>query len=71
MTDETPRLGVRTTAIHAGESLDPATGASAPIWSCRPPSGVEGPTAFSAHDAEDDGRLAKPTIRRLEEDRER
>ena len=63
--------GIRTTAIHAGESPDPVTGASAPDITMSSTYVVDEPAGFSAHDLTPDapflyGRWANPTVRKLE-----
>ena len=63
--------GVRTTAIHAGEAPDPATGASAPNIVMSSTYVVEEPAGFSAHDLTEDSpylysRWANPTVAMLE-----
>ncbi len=63
--------GLRTTAVHAGEGPDPATGASAPNIAMSSTFVVEEPAGFSAHDLAEDspflyGRWANPTVSMLE-----
>ena len=63
--------GIRTTAVHAGEGPDPATGASAPNIAMSTTFVVDEPAGFSAHDLSDDspflyGRWANPTVSMLE-----
>ncbi len=70
MPDRPRRL--RTTAIHAGEEPDPATGASAPNIVMSTTYVVDEPLAFSALDQAGDApfvytRWGNPTVRRLEE----
>ena len=65
-------IGPRTTAVHAGEAVDPVTGASAPNIVMSTTYAVDKPAGFSAHDLEDGGayiytRWANPTIRQLED----
>ena len=62
----------RTLAVHAGEGLDPATGASAPNIVMSTTYGVDSSLGFSAHDMAEDApfiytRWGNPTIRQLEE----
>ncbi len=71
MPDRPPRR-IRTTAIHAGESPDPATRASAPNIVMSTTYVVDEPVAFSALDQPDGApfvytRWGNPTVRRLEE----
>ncbi|MDA4846756.1 trans-sulfuration enzyme family protein [Hoeflea poritis] len=63
--------GLSTTAIHAGEGPDPATGASAPNIVMSSTYVAEEIAGFSAHDLSDDspflyGRWANPSVRALE-----
>jgi len=63
--------GLSTTAIHAGEGPDPATGASAPNIVMSSTYVAEDVAGFSAHDLSDDspflyGRWANPSVRALE-----
>ena len=63
--------GMRTTAIHAGEAPDPATGASAPNIVMSSTYVVDEPAGFSAHDLTEDSpylysRWANPTVAMLE-----
>ena len=65
----TPRL--RTTAVHAGERPDPATGASSPNLVMSSTFVTRDPTGFSAHDLGDDSgylytRWSNPTVAQLE-----
>lgn len=69
-TNRRPR-GLRTTAVHAGEAPDPATGASAPPIHMTSTFVVDEPAGFSAHDLTDDSpflysRWANPTVAMLE-----
>lgn len=62
----------RTLAVHAGEGLDPTTGASAPNIVMSTTYGVDSSLGFSAHDMAEDApfiytRWGNPTIRQLEE----
>ena len=59
-------LGPMTTAIHAGEAPDPATGASAPPIHMSSSFVSDDVSGFSAHDIQDDSpysyaRWANPT----------
>lgn len=63
--------GAQTTAIHAGEAPDPATGASSPPIHMSSTYVVDEPLGFSAHDLGDDSpytysRWANPTVAMLE-----
>ena len=63
--------GPRTTAIHAGEGPDPATGASAPNIVMSSTYVVDEPAGFSAHDLSDESpflysRWANPSVVSLE-----
>lgn len=63
--------GISTTAIHAGESPDPATGASAPNIVMSSTYVSEDVAGFSAHDLNDDSpflytRWSNPSVRALE-----
>lgn len=63
--------GIQTTAIHAGEAPDPATGASAPPLHMSSTFVVDQPAGFSAHDMGDDApwlyaRWGNPTVDLLE-----
>lgn len=63
--------GASTTAIHAGESPDPVTGASAPNIVMSSTYVADDVSGFSAHDLDDDspflyGRWANPSVRSLE-----
>ena len=65
----TPRL--RTAAVHAGESPDPATGASAPNLVMSSTFVTRDAAGFSAHDLDDASgylytRLSNPTVAQLE-----
>lgn len=64
--------GLMTTAIHAGEGPDPATGASAPPLHMSSTFVTDQVAGFSAHDLEEGGgflyaRWGNPTVRILEE----
>ncbi|WP_136657074.1 aminotransferase class I/II-fold pyridoxal phosphate-dependent enzyme [Nitratireductor sp. XY-223] len=64
--------GLSTTAIHAGEGPDPATGASAPNIVMSSTYVADEVAGFSAHDLTDDspfiyGRWANPSVRSLED----
>jgi methionine-gamma-lyase len=72
MTDETRRRGLRTTAIHAGEAPDPATGASAPNLVMSTTYVLDRPLGFSAQDLGEEApfiytRWGNPTVRQLED----
>jgi len=63
--------GIRTTAIHAGEGPDPATGASAPNIVMSSTYVCDEPAGFSAHDLDDSSpflysRWANPSVVSLE-----
>ena len=65
-------IGASTTAIHAGEGPDPATGASAPNIVMSSTYVADDVAGFSAHDLNDDspflyGRWANPSVRMLEQ----
>lgn len=65
------KTGVRTTAIHAGETPDPTTGASAPAIHMSSTFISEEAAGFSAHDLNDQspflyGRWGSPTVAMLE-----
>lgn len=65
-------IGASTTAIHAGEGPDPATGASAPNIVMSSTYVADNVAGFSAHDLNDDspflyGRWANPSVRMLEQ----
>ena len=64
--------GIRTRAVHAGESVDPATGASAPNLVMSTTFAVDEPAGFSIHGFEGKSpylytRWGNPTVRMLEE----
>ena len=65
--------GVRTTAIHAGEAPDPATGASAPALHMSSTFVTDQVAGFSAHDLDADdsaflyARWGNPTVAMLEQ----
>ena len=64
--------GLSTTAVHAGEGPDPATGASAPNIVMSSTFVADEVAGFSAHDLTDDspyiyGRWANPSVRSLED----
>lgn len=70
--DERPALGQRTRAIHAGETPDPATGASSPPLHMSSTFVSDGPGGFSANDADTEGgfiygRWGSPTVAILEQ----
>ncbi|MEP2531855.1 PLP-dependent aspartate aminotransferase family protein [Shimia sp.] len=72
MTFRNSPKGVMTTAIHAGESPDPATGASAPPLHMSSTFVTDQVSGFSAHDLEDNGaflyaRWGNPTVQMLEQ----
>ena len=63
--------GLMTTAIHAGEGPDPATGASAPPLHMSSTYVTDQVAGFSAHDLEDESpflysRWQNPTVQMLE-----
>lgn len=71
MTRRNRALGPMTTAIHAGEGPDPATGASAPPIHMSSTFVTDNVAGFSAHDLDDDSpflyaRWANPTVSMLE-----
>ncbi|MDH3911415.1 MAG: PLP-dependent aspartate aminotransferase family protein [Rhodospirillales bacterium] len=66
------QAGLRTTAIHAGEAPDPATGASAPNLVMSTTYVLDKPLGFSAQDLGDEApfiytRWGNPTVRQLED----
>ena len=66
------KFGLMTTAIHAGESPDPTTGASAPPLHMSSTFVTDQVAGFSAHDLEDDSnflyaRWGNPTVQMLEQ----
>ena len=66
------KFGLMTTAIHAGESPDPTTGASAPPLHMSSTFVTDQVAGFSAHNLEDDGnflyaRWGNPTVQMLEQ----
>ena len=66
------KCGPMTTAIHAGETPDPTTGASAPPLHMSSTFVTNQVAGFSAHDLEDDGnflyaRWGNPTVQMLEQ----
>jgi cystathionine beta-lyase/cystathionine gamma-synthase len=68
---EAPARGLRTTAIHAGEGIDPATGASAPNLVMSTTFATDGAAGFSAHDLGEEAgyiytRWGNPTVAQLE-----
>lgn len=68
--NDRPR-GIRTTAVHAGEAPDPATGASAPPIHMTSTYVMDEPGGFSAYDLKPDSpfaysRWANPTVQMLE-----
>lgn len=71
MTDRNRRPGAMTTAIHAGETPDPATGASAPPIHMSSTFVSDSVSGFSAHDLTPDSpyayaRWANPNVAMLE-----
>jgi len=71
MNSELRNKGLATQAIHAGESPDPANGASAPALHMSSTFLTGQVAGFSAHDLEEDapylyGRWANPNVRTLE-----
>jgi methionine-gamma-lyase len=69
---DTAGWGARTTAVHAGEGLDPQTGASAPNLVMSTTFGVDSPMGFSGKALGEDApyiytRWGNPTVRQLEE----
>ena len=71
MTQRNQKHGPQTTAIHAGEGPDPATGASAPAIHMSSTFVVGEPAGFSAHDLGPDSpflyaRWANPSVDMLE-----
>ncbi len=71
MRDHNHRTGPNTTAIHAGEAPDPATGASAPPIHMSSTFVADEPLGFSAHDMGPDSpfvyaRWGNPTVAMLE-----
>ncbi len=72
MTHRNSPRGVMTTAIHAGESPDAATGASAPPLHMSSTFVTDQVAGFSAHDLQDNSaylyaRWGNPTVRMLEQ----
>ncbi len=72
MTKRSNRRGLSTTAIHAGETPDPETGASAPNLVMSTTYAVEKPLGFSIHAIGEDSpyvytRWSNPTVRQLED----
>ncbi len=72
MTDRNRRPGAMTTAIHAGEGPDPATGASAPPIHMSSTFVSDSVSGFSAHDLGEDSpflyaRWSNPNVAMLEE----
>ena len=66
------KFGLMTTAIHAGETPDPTTGASAPPLHMSSTFVTDQVAGFSAHNLEDDGnflyaRWGNPTVQMLEQ----
>jgi len=66
------KFGLMTTAIHAGESPDPTTGASAPPLHMSSTFVTDQVAGFSAHDLENDSnflyaRWGNPTVQMLEQ----
>jgi cystathionine beta-lyase/cystathionine gamma-synthase len=66
------KRGLQTTAVHAGEFPDPATGASAPNLVMSTTYATDAAAGFSAHDLEENSaflysRWANPTVRQLEQ----
>lgn len=71
-TDTSRPVGVRTTAVHAGESPDPATRASAPNLVMSTTFVIDPDVAFSANEINDETpyaytRWANPTVSQLEQ----
>ena len=71
MTQRNATKGLMTTAIHAGESPDPTTGASAPALHMSSTFVTDQVAGFSAHDLEENtpflyARWANPNVRTLE-----
>jgi methionine-gamma-lyase len=72
MAKRSNRPGLRTTAIHAGETPDAETGASAPNLVMSTTYALERPRGFSIHAIGDDApyiytRWSNPTVRQLED----
>ena len=72
MSNNEIEYGLRTTAIHAGESPDPSTGASAPNLVMSSTFVTGEATGFSAHDLDETSgylytRWSNPTVRQLEQ----
>ena len=72
MKRKTSPSGIRTRAVHAGEAVDPATGASAPNLVMSTTFAVDEPAGFSIHGFEGESpylytRWGNPTVRMLEE----
>jgi methionine-gamma-lyase len=72
MAKRSNRPGLRTTAIHAGETPDAETGASAPNLVMSTTYALERPQGFSIHAIGDDApyiytRWSNPTVRQLED----
>jgi methionine-gamma-lyase len=71
MAEENWVKGLKTKAIHAGEKVDPVTGASAPNLVMSTTYALERPVGFSASDLTEDSpfiytRWGNPTVRQLE-----
>lgn len=71
MTQTSAIKGIKTKAVHAGESPDPVTGASSPNLVMSSTFAVDEPLSFSARDMRDDmpylySRWDNPTVRQLE-----
>ena len=71
MNSDLKNKGLATQAIHAGESPDPTSGASAPALHMSSTFVTDQVAGFSAHDLEDEapylyGRWANPNVRTLE-----
>ena len=72
MKNDTWAKGLRTTAVHAGEAPDPATGASAPNLVMSTTYVLDKPMTFSAQDLGEEApyiytRWGNPTVRQLED----
>ena len=66
------KSGIRTKAIHAGESPDPVTGASTPNLVMSSTYAIDEPLSFSANNMKDEmpylyTRWSNPTVRQLEQ----
>ena len=70
--EHTSKRGLQTTAVHAGEFPDPATGASAPNLVMSSTYVTKADAGFSAHDIDESSgylysRWSNPTVRQLEQ----